>query len=88
MYLAQMMRQYESPVMERFDHHDTWLHAVVTLLIVLILAGVAVYLIRAFAQNNGKQSTEVRDPLDIAKERYARGEITKDELAEIKKELK
>jgi uncharacterized membrane protein len=30
----------------------------------------------------------VRDPLDYAKERYAKGEITKEELADIKKELK
>jgi len=29
----------------------------------------------------------LREPLDIARERYARGEITKEELADIKKEL-
>lgn len=88
MYLAQMMRRYDGPVMTT-NRDDYWVHALLILLIVLIFAGVAVYLIRAFTQNNaGSTQTEVRDPLDIARERYAKGEITKEELADIKKELK
>lgn len=90
MYVAQMMRRYDGHVVDGFNnHHDSWIGAVFMLLIVLIIAGVAVYLIRAFAQNNSASNqTEVRDPLDYARERYAKGEITKEELAEIKKELK
>jgi putative membrane protein len=88
MFLAQMTRRFDGPVIERANDHDNWIHAVLTLLIVLIIAGVAIYLIRAFAQTSGNTATEVRDPLDIARERYAKGEITKEELADIKKELK
>lgn len=88
MVFAQMMRRYDGQFMDGYNHHDSWVGAVLTLLIVLIVAGVAIYLIRAFAQSNNTSQTDVRDPLDIAKERYAKGEITKEELADIKKELK
>ena len=88
MFLAQMTRRFDGPIVERVNEHDNWIHAILTLLIVLIIAGVAIYLIRAFAQNNANMQTEVRDPLDYARERYAKGEITKEELVDIKKELK
>ena len=36
---------------------------------------------------SGSGGTERRDPLEIAKERYARGEISKEEFEQIKKDL-
>ena len=36
---------------------------------------------------SGSGTTEKRDPLDIAKERYARGEISQEEFDQIKKDL-
>lgn len=89
MYIAQMYRGYDGPMMDGYGSHESWIGAIFVLLVVLIVAGVAVYLIRAFTDSSkaGKQ-TEARDPLDIARERYAKGEITKEELADIKKELK
>jgi len=38
-----------------------------------------------FAKHNA--STIKQDPLDIAKERYAKGEITKEQFEQIKKDL-
>lgn len=36
---------------------------------------------------SGTGGTDKRDPLDIAKERYARGDISKEEFEQIKKDL-
>lgn len=84
-----MIRQYGRPIVENTDRrHDEWLHAILTLLIVLIVAGVVVYLIKSVSQTKNTQLAENRDPFDYAKERFAKGEISKAELADIKKELK
>ena len=84
-----MTRRFDGPVVENIGHHqDNWVHPFLTLLIVLIVAGVAVYLIKSVTQNNAHIEEEKRDPLDYAKERFAKGEISKEELSDIKKELK
>jgi putative membrane protein len=38
-------------------------------------------------EGSGSSTTEKRDPLDIAKERYARGDLSKEEFEQIKKDL-
>ena len=52
----------------------------------LVIVGVMVAVFKMMA--NHEHGTSHRDPLDIAKERFAKGEISKEELADIKKELK
>lgn len=82
MYLAHMTR-YNDTAMP--GHGDSWQSDLFGLLVLLILVGLVVYIVRTLANN---RSDTASDPLDIAKHRYARGEITKEELADIKKELK
>ena len=58
------------------------------LLVVLIwvgLAALAILSFKWFTKHNA--STTKQTPSDIAKERYAKGEITKDQFEQIKKDL-
>ncbi len=57
-------------------------------LIVLVIFIGILYVIYKLVVRHQNLTHVSRDPLDIAKERYAKGEITKDELSDIKKELK
>lgn len=57
------------------------------LLILGSLIWTAVYIARLLSEQHRSNGPH-RDPFDIARERYAKGEITRQELAEIKKELK
>jgi putative membrane protein len=87
MQFAQYYRDFNGPMMDGWNRGDYWGHALVGFVFFIILVGLAVYLIRTVA-NHGNTQSETRDPLEIAKERYAKGEITKEEFTDIKKELK
>lgn len=85
MYFARYAQDYyDGPMM-----HDGygWLSLLMMLLIWGAIIGLVIYAIRAFTQHRSTGSGH-RDPLDIARERYAKGEISKEELADIRKELK
>ncbi len=49
------------------------------------LIALIVWGIMKLSRRNG--STSKRDPLDIAKERYARGDISKEQFEQLKKDL-
>jgi putative membrane protein len=53
----------------------------------LIIIVLGYFLIKSLIEHNKTRSGEGKSALDIAKERYARGEITKEELEEIKKNI-
>jgi putative membrane protein len=61
-----------------------WMIIVWVLIIGLIVWGV-IALVRH--TGSGPTSSSNRNPLDIAKERYAKGEISKEEFERIKKDL-
>lgn len=62
------------------------------MLVPLILIGVIVWIVWAMRRGQeheilGPSVGEKRDPLDIAKERYVRGEISQEEFEQIKRDL-
>lgn len=63
-----------------------WFGFILSLLFIAAVAAIAFYLIRTLSAHQ-RQNSNRRDPLDIARERYAKGEITAEQLADIRKEL-
>ena len=57
------------------------------LLFWIAIIAVAYFLIKSLIKKNKTQGVVGKSALDIAKERYAKGEITKEDLEEIKKNL-
>ena len=53
---------------------------------IIIIVGVYL-LIKYLIEQNKVRSSEEKSAMDIAKERYAKGEITEEEFEEIKKRL-
>ncbi|GAB6098450.1 hypothetical protein JCM16358_03290 [Halanaerocella petrolearia] len=56
----------------------------------LVIIGLVIYLAKdnRNSSNNNHQIKSKEDPIEIARKRYAEGEITKEELQEIREELK
>lgn len=79
----------DSPVM--FQHtEDTWVTSLFRLLMLAIVVAGVVWVAKILVQRAEPADGEATpsDPVDIAKQRYAKGEITKEQLDEIRKELK
>ena len=55
--------------------------------LIALLVWVVVRIVRG-SGNGGGSGGQKKDALDIAKERYAKGEITKEEFEQIKQDLK
>lgn len=59
------------------------------IIVILVLAAVGYFLYTRYGGNSGKGPFpgEKRPPIDIAKERYAKGEITREEFEKIQDDL-
>jgi len=65
---------------------DEWLICIIILVIVVSAISTSVYLILR-QQNKKNQEQKYDKYLDIAKERYAKGEISQEQYEQIKKDL-
>lgn len=78
---------------EYYDHHgwhmmNSWFGGAVMWIIIFLLILLLVYLfVRSTRRPAAPYEAGRETPLEIAKKRYARGEITKAEFEEMKKDL-
>ncbi|HSX46965.1 MAG TPA: SHOCT domain-containing protein, partial [Patescibacteria group bacterium] len=76
--------QYGEPMMT-VQNGDPWVHVLTHLVGLALLVLGTIVVVRLLVSH---YKPIPQDPLDVAKMRYAKGEITKEELASIRKELK
>ncbi|MFC1882608.1 SHOCT domain-containing protein [Thermodesulfobacteriota bacterium] len=57
-------------------------------LIILVLVGIGVYFLLQVFKSKGSSGSIIETPSDILKQRYAKGEIDKEEFDRKKKDLK
>jgi putative membrane protein len=78
------MDYYNGPMMNRND----WGWGIFMMLFWLIVLVVIAYVVMRLIKNHESTTNTKIDPIDIAKERYAKGEISKEQYDELKKELR
>ena len=76
--------EYYRPMMSGND----WGQGLFMMLFWFIVLVVIVYVVIRLLKNHETHTNTKASPLDIAKERYAKGEITKDQYEQLKKDLK
>lgn len=67
-------------------YYDGWYHLIGAGLFLLFLIAIALIVAQLVRRHGGRWAI-YRDPIDIAKERYAKGEINKEQFIQIKKDL-
>jgi putative membrane protein len=66
---------------------NSWTGAIIIGLVLLVLIIVLIYFIFKNSKTGGFDQNSNETPLEILKKRYARGEITKEQFEEMKKDL-
>jgi len=67
---------------------NDWGWGFLMMLFWLVFIGVFVLMVVRLFKNHDTNTNAISSPLDIAKERYAKGDITKDQFEQLKKDLK
>jgi putative membrane protein len=76
------------PVLRPEHGQNDWLFAGVAIIFwAVIIFGLVVLISKFSHYMSSKTLPPIETPLDIAKSRYARGDITKDEFSQLKKDL-
>ncbi len=69
--------------------HDWGVGVLAFFLWIVVFIVIVAVLVKVFSGNHKMHyTTQVDEPFEIAKKRYAKGEITKDEFEQLKKDLK
>jgi putative membrane protein len=78
------MDYYQYPMMNGYN--DGW--GIFMMMFGVLLLIVVVVLVLRLLKHHELSTSHRNSPIDIAKERYAKGEIEKDEFEKLKKDLK
>lgn len=76
---------YDYPMMNGYD--SGWGFVMMLLWVAFLVLGVVLVVRLIKSHDHYSSHTHKTDPIDIAKERYAKGEITKDQFEQLKKDL-
>ncbi len=68
--------------------HDWGIGILAFFLWIVVFVVIVAILVRVFSGDHGMHHKQIDEPYEIAKKRYAKGEITKDEFEQLKKDLK
>ncbi|MCK8816833.1 SHOCT domain-containing protein [Natroniella sulfidigena] len=76
-----------------YGYGTGWLHMIGMAIFWIIIIALAIYLIKGLTTNNNYSNkqlnkTKSEDAIEIAKKRYARGEISKEEYQKLLNDLK
>jgi putative membrane protein len=81
---AQLYREDFPMTTHMYASDDRWFTLVGFIVFIAIVGAILLIVYKIATKPAASQGN---DPLDIARERYAKGEITKEEFTDIKKEL-
>lgn len=74
--------------MDQYGHMmNFWGGHIVTWIILFVAVGALIYFITRAAQAQGPAPPSHETPLDVLKKRYARGDISKEQFEQMKKDL-